>query len=486
MLWLLVPFIAYWIALEVLRVKGILEKYGMKNYGPILLFRTQRGLETVEKLARVKNFWRIFANIGIPALFLGMAFMFFLIILADIIMLISPPQPSELTSPQAALLIPGINPFIPLLWGFIGLVVAIIVHEFSHAILCRVEGIKVKSLGLIFALFPIGAFAEPDEKELLDKRVSKISRIRIYSAGITGNFFVAFFAFFLFLNILPTLNPTIAVVDDSGKLIGKVLEVNGNRAEDITSLVKEREWNYMILENSTGRHNVSFFGVFGVKIVGLYRNGVFPAELAGIEKGMVITGIDGKKIQNILEFREEMAKKRAGEEILLEVYDPKINDFRIFKLKLVEQSGRAFMGVYVSNFDCVGGINFINSRKLISALEEIPSHLKNPFGWILIISMPFTFQGFSGIETYFENSIYVFWILNSLYWIAWINFYVALFNCLPAIPLDGGRVFQETISWLLRRMGEKGERISSEISKALAIFIFFSIILMILIPNLRI
>ncbi|MFN3384744.1 MAG: site-2 protease family protein, partial [Archaeoglobaceae archaeon] len=187
MLWLLFVFLLYWTAIEMLNRMGILEKYGLKSYGPILMIRTKRGLNAVEKISKARTFWKLLANLGIPMLFFAMFFMLFLVIFADLVMIISPPQPSELTSPQASLLIPGINPFIPLVWGFIGLVIAIVVHEIAHAILCRVEGIKVKALGLILALFPIGAFAEPDEKELLDKKTKRISKIRVFSAGVTGN-----------------------------------------------------------------------------------------------------------------------------------------------------------------------------------------------------------------------------------------------------------------------------------------------------------
>ncbi|MFN3384718.1 MAG: site-2 protease family protein [Archaeoglobaceae archaeon] len=93
--------------------------------------------------------------------------------------------------------------------------------------------------------------------------------------------------------------------------------------------------------------------------------------------------------------------------------------------------------------------------------------------------MPFQFQGFMGLESFFDNEMYTFWILNSLYWIAWINFYIAVFNSLPAIPLDGGRVFQETLSAIIRR-----EKLVNQISKAMAIFIFASFAMMILVPNL--
>ncbi|MCS7119521.1 MAG: site-2 protease family protein [Archaeoglobaceae archaeon] len=489
MLWLLLLFLTYWIAIEILQKRRLLERYGIKNYGPVLLIRTKKGLKTVENVARVRNFWRAFANLGIPFLFLSMFFMLFLIILADFILLISPPKPSELTSPQAALLIPGLNPFIPLIWGFIGLVIAIVVHELAHAILCRVEGIRVKSLGLILALFPIGAFAEPEEKELMDKNTKRISKIRVFSSGVTSNFFVAFLAFTLFFNSLPLLDPVIAVVDDDGKQIGRILDVNGVKiSEDFSSSILIRQWNNITIENSTGKHSMAVFGVWGVKVIGLYREGdkIYPAEIAGIERGMLITKMDGKELRNFSEFREEMSKRRPGDSVVVEVYDVKANDFKTINITLVDNNGRAFMGVYLANFDCLGGLNIFDSRSIVSKLIEAPSQLKNPFGWIFLISMPFSFQGFMGLERFFDDPPYLFWLLNSLYWIAWINFYVALFNCLPAIPLDGGRVFQETISGLLRRFGERGERFSIQISRALSIFIFFSIGMMILIPNIDI
>ncbi|MEM3147248.1 MAG: site-2 protease family protein, partial [Archaeoglobaceae archaeon] len=129
-------------------------------------------------------------------------------------------------------------------------------------------------------------------------------------------------------------------------------------------------------------------------------------------------------------------------------------------------------------------VNFFNSTHIVSSLSQIPSQLKDPVMWLLLISIPFQFRGFMGLESFFDNEIYIFWALNALYWTAWINFYVALFNSLPASPLDGGRVFQETLSAILRKLGDRGEKISSQITKAMSIFVFASIAMMILVPNL--
>jgi len=123
----------------------------------------------------------------------------------------------------------------------------------------------------------------------------------------------------------------------------------------------------------------------------------------------------------------------------------------------------------------------------LKELRSLPSQLTNVGGWLFIMAMPFTFPGFSDeITKYFEGDITIFYLLNTFYWIGWINFYVGLFNCLPAVPLDGGRVFQESLSALLiKRFGKRGEELAATTIKLLALTIFSSILLAILIPNLQ-
>ena len=85
-------------------------------------------------------------------------------------------------------------------------------------------------------------------------------------------------------------------------------------------------------------------------------------------------------------------------------------------------------------------------------------------GFHLMLSLPFAgvpglsqkgFPGFSGwLTTVFEPSGWAeplgerfFWIANLLLWIGWINLYAGLFNCLPAVPLDGGHIFRDLVQW---------------------------------------
>lgn len=170
-------FLMYWFLVSILDRRGILEKYNISTFGPlpILMIRTTKGLKLLDILARPKRYWRIFANIGILMMFAGMAAMFLVIVISDLALYTSflndsVPEPGKYNSPRNIFLIPGVNEFIPFTWGVIALIVTLVVHEFSHAILCRVENIRVKSMGILFALVPIGGFAEPDDEQLFGKK----------------------------------------------------------------------------------------------------------------------------------------------------------------------------------------------------------------------------------------------------------------------------------------------------------------------------
>jgi membrane-associated protease RseP (regulator of RpoE activity) len=168
---LILVFLIYWAIVYWLKKRGTLAKYNISAFGPILMIETARGLDFVDKIARPKRFWRLFANIGIVLTFIGMFFMFALIVLSDIAllrMILSGTviEPNEFTEIQNIFLIPGVNQFIPLVWGLIALIVAIFIHEMMHAVVARAENVKVHSTGLIFALFPIGGFAKIDTDQL--------------------------------------------------------------------------------------------------------------------------------------------------------------------------------------------------------------------------------------------------------------------------------------------------------------------------------
>src|SRR6059036_1005131 len=175
-----------------LQRRGLLEPHGLQPSpppaGPFLMWKTVRGRQLIDRLARPKRFWRVFGDIAIVLVALTMLGTTALLaweatLVQNAAIRNNPP------SPETLLGLPGINPIIPLGYGILGLAVAIILHEFSHGILSRVAKINIRSLGLIFLIFPIGAFVEPDEEEL--RALPRHERARLYAAGPATNMLLA-------------------------------------------------------------------------------------------------------------------------------------------------------------------------------------------------------------------------------------------------------------------------------------------------------
>jgi membrane-associated protease RseP (regulator of RpoE activity) len=92
--------------------------------------------------------------------------------------------------PGIAPLLPGVAipklPFFIPWYGWIALIIAMIVHEGAHGIQALKEKLKLKSAGLLLAgILPLGAFVEPDEDKLKAAKPEK--RILVYAAGPAAN-----------------------------------------------------------------------------------------------------------------------------------------------------------------------------------------------------------------------------------------------------------------------------------------------------------
>lgn len=115
--------------------------------------------------------------------------------------------------PGVVPLIPGIT--IPLFAGIISLFILLVVHEFSHGILAKISGIRIKAIGVILlGIIPLGAYVEPDERAV--KRLKKMSQDRISVAGISANMLVSILFFALTLIMIVAVFPSI---DTGGVLV---------------------------------------------------------------------------------------------------------------------------------------------------------------------------------------------------------------------------------------------------------------------------
>ena len=159
------------------------------------------------------RFWRWTMNIGIPVSVFFMGLMVYAIIASLKIMF---------STPTVAIVLPGVDIpgspiFVPLGYGIIALTILMVVHEFGHGIISRVEGVKIKSIGVLMLAILPGAFVEPDEEDV--EKSSRISKLRIYAAGSTFNLGTAAIAMVFFFLISSFFIPY-AFHDDGLKISG--------------------------------------------------------------------------------------------------------------------------------------------------------------------------------------------------------------------------------------------------------------------------
>jgi membrane-associated protease RseP (regulator of RpoE activity) len=150
-----------------------------------LLLRTTKGKDAISSLAKFR-FWKLFASIGIVVGILSMV-----LVVSSLFYALYSTYFLKVPLEGVKAVIPGVT--IPFWYGIIGLITVLVVHEFSHGIIARNEGVAIRNMGAVFlTIIPIGAFLEPDEEEL--KQKSRASRLRVYSAGSFANIILSIFA----------------------------------------------------------------------------------------------------------------------------------------------------------------------------------------------------------------------------------------------------------------------------------------------------
>lgn len=417
-IWIIVMYIFY--------KRKTFEGTSFALSGPFLLWKTERGKKFIEKLSKPKRLWKVYGDFSIVlSLIIMVTFLIVLIWVATLVMNI----PKErVPSPEMIIGIPGLNPIIPLWYGIMALIIAMVIHEFSHGILTRLAKAKIESLGVVFFILPIGAFVEPNEDEL--KVMEKRKRSRLFAAGPTSNIIVALFCSLIFTSMfMGSVQP---------KAVG-----NG--------------------------------------IVGVVADS--PAANESLAPGMIITSIEYNgnvtNLNNSTAFGLLMGTTRPGENVNLTIF----HNGQVFERDVVlasreENETQGLLGVYT---------HYTGTGKQIYYPTIYPDSLEaTMYSLLVYITLPI--RGLSPIEKPYTDfyqpegamaalSEPVFWVLaNSFYWIFWLNLMLGLTNALPAVPLDGGYVFRDGLDTLLSRLKkdmkpEKREAVVRNVSYFLAFFI---------------
>ena len=318
----------------------------------------------------------------------------------------------------AYLLLPGVNPFLPLLYGWFAIICAIAIHEGAHGVTARSLGLKVKSSGLLFFLFvPIGAFVDVDEEQL--KKASARDSSRVMAAGVGGNMVVAFACLLGVLVIVGGLTPII-----DGVYVANVEE-------------------------------------------GL------PAEAAGLLPNDVFVSVDGVLVNSTADLREILKNKTAGDlaEVTVARGDMWQNRFStVVNLTVVEN--RTVMGIGAGDLLLEERLrNYENATLQGLSLYLIPPSLASGL-------VPFS----DSLASFYTHWLGRDWqvLTNVLFWVWFVNVNLAVFNALPIYPLDGGRIFNIALKKIIR--GKNSEKWVSAITVAATVVLILILSLMIVIP----
>lgn len=385
---------------------------------PLLTLRTKRFSFIFDKLGKTRGakyiswvFLALVPLIAALALFL---------ITGSLIALLNNPAAGQAVKdlgPGSILMLPGINPMLPIVYGWAAIVIAIIIHEGAHGIIARNNGFRVKSSGLLFFLIvPIGAFVDVDEEQLKTARARP--SVKVMAAGVGGNIIVGVICLIGLMLIVGSLAPI----------------VTGVYINDVTSGM--------------------------------------PAQAAGLQPKDVIVSINNVSISTSDDLHDVLANKTAGDMVMVTVRrGDNWNYTYTTNVTLTISDNRTVMGVTVYNLatDAVlKNYNTFGIERL--AMYIVPPTLASGY-------IPFS----DTLSQFYSSPLGSGWsiLANLLFWVWFVNFNLAIFNALPLYPMDGGRILNITLKrYLGKKLSEKAiYRVTVAVSVACLAIVLAGVIL---------
>lgn len=483
------------------------KERGFEKYGPIIKINTHFGLKFIDRFGRYTRFWRAFGVFSQIVSFVLMLMMLFMMVVAVINL------PSSLgnggVGVEYVFAIPGLNPILPFWYGLLALIIALVCHEMAHGLQSRANGVGVKHTGLLYGIVPLGAFVEPDEKDV--EKVSRRSRLDIYTAGITTNFVLAAVAFLIFSgamlgSISSPYGDSPAVYNevsdspayDAGLEAGAVIvSINGSQFTYTSDYyVGSVPYSWYPGDEVT----VTYLTDGGGSQTAVFRWGVYVSKTvdgspaSGILEDSIITSfVFGGEIYYFYTaqgFSEFMQLTDGGDTVTVNYLkkDPSGSYAAGSRDIILDSNGSiGYFGMYAST----SGMTLITPDILLRTASDPFYGADGLFDYarssLSYMTHPFT--GFDpvpqSVEWWYGDQFAGFWeICRALYWIFWLNLMLGITNALPALPFDGGLVFQGWVDKLYERRGvaDKEERAAkaNEITRnvsTLMLFLYFLVII---------
>ncbi|NLZ30366.1 MAG: PDZ domain-containing protein [Methanomicrobiales archaeon] len=424
---LLLLILAYTLIAVYIRDRGLFPDRIM-FFGPIMAIKTER-VGFFDWFQKFRKPLRAYATLGVIMVVGVSAFMTLALLLAVPQLLVHTPEPTGIYDPRNILAIPGVNQAIPITAAvFIGLLLTIVIHEFGHAILARVEDMRVRSMGILIAVIPIGAFVEPDEADIDAAR--GMPKIRMLGAGITNNIVAGLICFGLMFLLMGMATPLAVPL-----------------------------------------------------VQGVYKD--FPAADAGLQGYSVITGIDGIPVTSQEEISAIMDGTRPGEMVTLTAEKDGVEG--TYTLTLAEwpevldgDRDSGFMGVYYYSATAVkehlGNVADLGLlAPLYLTIAPIDAFIQGNTQQLAILLTD------TPEQVAWQEPFPFFWgAVHLAFWLGWFNLLVGMFNAIPIVPLDGGYIMKEGVERFFERLG--WSRYAHRVVASISGFVTVMLILLITMP----
>ena len=156
----------------------------------IAMYRAKWGIPLMERIGKKHaELVKMIALVGIGVGFVGMVAIVYYMLSGIYSALFVPSAPATFSLVIPGVKIPGSPIVVPFWYGIISLFIVVVIHEFCHGVVASAYKLKVQSTGIVFFGPLIGAFVEPDEKEL--QKRDDITQMSLFAAGPFSNIILA-------------------------------------------------------------------------------------------------------------------------------------------------------------------------------------------------------------------------------------------------------------------------------------------------------
>lgn len=514
---LLLLILLAWILALALLAPFISKSKNFSFFGPALMLKVTKNRKILDRFARPVP-KEAFSKLSVAIVLVFSLLAVLLLVYEAYLSLFIRIQAS--TSLGVYLALPIVNPYIPVVYGTFALIFAVVIHEVMHGIVSRKHGIKVKSVGALFFVIPIGAFVEPDQDEI--NATDPVTRRRIFAAGPAVNLIIAFVIFIMLAGVMmPSVHPIHDGVYVSGVDGGGIAQTAGIApGGEVTSLgnfTGSQLYNVGVNTSIVPGTVVNFTEFNGKSYTrGTIPAGIvfpallpgYPAEKANIPAGAILYSLDGRTMWNLTTFTNTLDGILPGTTIPLTVinetysggaWTQKFSSYNVTtvsKYNYYQQNypldnspsykHASFIGVS-SDYS---GFQYVSMPALTQLIFGDTAFQNFPNGFFEMLALPFI--GYSpvpaGVYSLYSTPVApsMFWVtVNIFYWVFWLDFLLGLMNALPWFVFDGGQFFKETLAIVSkrRRFSFLTEQRRNAISRAVGILVFALILWEIIVPR---